>query len=792
MPGGISAATRSLFAIPIGRIGMGALLAGGLAANAESATPTPAALTLAADGKTSYVIAVSGSAIPAEQTAAQQLARYLKEITGAEFRIVTDTQAVDAPHRIVVGRPQAGRDHLADIAWDRLGNDGIVIRTVGDDLFLAGGLPRGTLYAVFTFLEDVVGCRWWTPTESMIPRRATLTISVQDTVYVPQLIVRDMMYRHIYEPEFLVHQKLNGHYMSIPDRWGGRMLMTPDFCHTFYKLLPPDRYFAAHPDWYSLLNGKRTTSISQLCLTNEPMKEEMIRQVLTCLKDSPEARIVSVTQNDSPGGQCQCPTCAALEALEGSPAGPLLHFVNAIADAVAKERPDVFVETLAYQYTRPPPLRVKPRDNVIIRLCAGSGCRYDVPFAAEGNAQYAGAVRAWSAIARNLFAWDYVTNFAERMAPHPNWRTIAPNIRFLAQNRAMALFAEGDHWNTMGDLVRMRAWVMAHLMWNPTLDGDALMQEFAAGYYGPAGPHILAYLSLLCNSFEQSGSGLTSSGAGLAYMSIEQMNQATRGWDSAEEAVANDATLLARVRRDRMTFNYLWLARYPDLKQLAAVRNTRAIAPLDPLAACEEIITLAKATSAEYGDGVPLATFMTGVRTRLDRILSSSASAPPECAQLPRERWLDIQSARFQVQCDGEYVDDPLASDGTAVAMGGGHGDWSILCPISGDWLMMMPSRTWTLYAVVRCEIAQPQRGSSFGMGIFDYGRWKEVSLQRFPVSLAADGKYHTYTFGTFTVNPGMGFWFAPAENPDSVKGIYVDRIFAIADEPTPAAGAKE
>ena len=59
------------------------------------------------------------------------------------------------------------------------------MRSEGRDLILAGGRDRGTVYAVYSFLEDVVGCRWWTESASFIPRMPDLSIPALRVRYVP-------------------------------------------------------------------------------------------------------------------------------------------------------------------------------------------------------------------------------------------------------------------------------------------------------------------------------------------------------------------------------------------------------------------------------------------------------------------------------------------------------------------------------------------------------------------------------------------------------------------------------
>ena len=143
------------------------------------------------------------------------------------------------------------------------------------------------------------------------------------------------------------------------------------FVHTFNAILPPNEYFPKHPEWFSEIGGKRvgSTNAVQWCLTNPELLAFCIQRVKAILRTAPPDSIVSVSQNDC-DCHCQCAKCLAIEKEEGSPSGPLLRFVNAVADAVKDEYPHAAIDTLAYQYTHKPPRLTKPRPNVIIRLCS--------------------------------------------------------------------------------------------------------------------------------------------------------------------------------------------------------------------------------------------------------------------------------------------------------------------------------------------------------------------------------------------------------------------------------------
>src|SRR6185312_2018133 len=111
------------------------------------------------------------------------------------------------------------------------------------------------------------------------------------------------------------------------------------------------------------------------------------------LREAPDAEIISITQNDN-FGWCECPECKALDDAEGSHAGTMLAFVNYIAEQIEPEFPNVAVDTFAYQYTRKPPKTIKPRHNVIVRLCSIE-CNFREPLDHVSNASFAEDIRGW-------------------------------------------------------------------------------------------------------------------------------------------------------------------------------------------------------------------------------------------------------------------------------------------------------------------------------------------------------------------------------------------------------------
>jgi hypothetical protein len=527
--------------------------------------PSRADLLLASKGAARHVIVVDPAATAPEQTAARELAATLRQITGAEFLVQTNTKA---PTRaILVGPGAAARKAFIDLPFDGLDAEELIIKTKGNRLLLAGGRPRGTLYAVSRFLQQQCGVRWWTPWASRFPKQPTLRLGDLESRAKPAFEYRESFWYPAFDADWSWRNGCNGHSSRLtPDR-GGR-IDYKGFVHTFYPLVPPEKHFAEHPEWFSLIKGKRTHDRAQLCLTNPKLRDFMVERVKQWLRESPDAGIISVSQNDWHGA-CECADCKALDDAEGTHAATMLAFVNYIAGKIEPEFPRVAVDTLAYQYTRKPPKTLKPRPNVIVRLCSIE-CNFREPLDHPSNAAFADDIRGWSKRCQRLYIWDYTTDFAHYVQPHPNWFALDANLRFFHANGVRGVFEQGAYQSHGSEMSELRAWVLAQLLWNPKRDGRALIEEFLEGYYGPdAAPHLRRYLDLMHEASK--GHNLTCySPTDAPHLRFKPLAEAEQLWQQAEAAAAKSPEFVERVRLVHLPVRYVWISRWDKLRKECA------------------------------------------------------------------------------------------------------------------------------------------------------------------------------------------------------------------------------
>ncbi|HWQ91102.1 MAG TPA: DUF4838 domain-containing protein, partial [Clostridia bacterium] len=445
------------------------------------------------------------------------------------------------------------------IPWERLGTDGYVIQESGRRLYIAGGKPRGTLNGVYALLEEKLGVRWFTPELEMVPRTNRLVLPALRETFVPVLEYREVFWTEMMrEPDFAARHRLNGHHYKLGEKHGGRFAVYQPFVHSFDALVPQE-LFKDHPDYFPFINGKRVGGYVQRCLANPEVVKLAIAKVRQWIKENPQATIISVSQNDT-ANYCQCEACKQLDEAEGTPCASLLRFVNRIAQDIETDHPQVRIDTLAYQYTRKPPKTLRPRQNVIIRLCSIECCFAHplVSCRSEANRRFREDILSWQPVAPLLYIWDYTPNFANYQQPFPNFLALQPNVQFFTQHGVKGLFEQGNYsTGGLGEMGPLRSYLLAKLLWNPNTDLQQHTREFVTAWFGPAAPQIERYLEMLRIQNPEVHAHIYDSPKA-PYLTDDFVQHADALLKQAEEA-AEDPTVRFRVQVARLPVWYVQL-----------------------------------------------------------------------------------------------------------------------------------------------------------------------------------------------------------------------------------------
>ncbi len=442
-------------------------------------------------------ITISDDATAPERYAAEEFQNWFNQAAGLTLSLVTTQHNANA---------DSGQ--IAISALTTLGDEDIQITVESEHVQIQGGLPRGTLYAVHQFLEELVGIRFLTAEHTHIPDASALKIPCGRYTYSPPFSFRWSYYRENSEnPAFAAKRKVNT--VTDAENLGGKTQQQL-INHSFHALVPYSTYGESHPEYYALVDGKRDTNTHgggpQLCVTNPEVIEIAAASAIQQLTERPEATNISVSQADT-AAYCRCEACETLNAAEGTPMGSQLTFVNAVAERIEKPHPHVKVGTLAYWYTRKPPKTVKPRHNVQIQLCSIECCTLHAidNSDCEQNQAFCQDTNEWGKICDDIWIWNYNTNFRSYDLPFPNLRSIEPNVRYFLHNNAKGVFMQANGNGLTGEFSDLRNYLISHLIWNPYLDAETLLNEFVNLHYEAAAPPILEYIAFLHDNADTKG-----------------------------------------------------------------------------------------------------------------------------------------------------------------------------------------------------------------------------------------------------------------------------------------------
>ncbi len=450
-----------------------------------------------------FTIVIPAIPQPAEKTAAEFLQRVMEASCGVTLP-VSDTKTA---HSIVLG----ARDNDPDIKWD-----GFRTKTDDSHLYLFGNEARGTLYAAYDFAEKHIGYRYFADDCEVIPTEGEADIPANlDTVDNPTFQLRRCSRVEYGNPEFAAHMRSNCRDTTEDGIFGGNLEGIDYSCHTFDKFCPTEEYFDTHPEYFSYIideetgEGKRIiggndyqTVCGQLCLTNPDVVRIVTENVLKYLRAHSDAKTVDVSQNDN-SRYCQCEKCTAAAEEDGQ-SGLIIRFINAVAEEVEKEFPDVLVQTFGYDYGEHPPKHTKARHNVLVRYCTFHCCfRHAVndPNCSHNAESHAEDIVNWGKAAEHLSIWDYITNYSSYIPPFPNLFSLYENARLFADCHTIYLY-ESDDANAgkaggaYGDL---RAYVVGKLMWNPYIsreEYEAIIIDFLKAFYGEGWREIRRYIDI--------------------------------------------------------------------------------------------------------------------------------------------------------------------------------------------------------------------------------------------------------------------------------------------------------
>ena len=553
-------------------------------------------VTLAKQGRTTYTIVYDFSGDVLLDPAVRDLAATLEEITGAEFPVVPKTTG--AGIYIGVAAPDDKKKSFA--SRERR------IKSVGHDLYIYGDYRYGVAGAIYNFLREFCGCRWYTMTgDKRIPKNPDLAFPAINYRHVPSFKSIEHGSKMVFaarNPDIRDWVRRNNSFL-MPDYSFG----APDdgwnyigpVTHTLAAYLPPlprkprtfdcdgtffagphpcfagQNNFKEHPEYFTLNSDGVRVDNRQLCFSNPVVRKLLLKNIDTVIKaehyDPKRDAILDFSQNDKLGGFCHCEKCKKLNEKYGTPGGVYFDFLVEMGKHFAKKYPRLTFRFFAYkeEMTGIPPKGLVFPDNMSV-IIAPLQQDFSKPLSAKHNVRFLNQMREWSKLCKEIWLWNYPTLYTHGIYMYslfPGvWRN-TENLKLAHECRVRYLIAEQGGSVCHGcSFKELNVYLQTLMAENVDINVEAATKEFCDAVYGKAAPDILRYLKetdRLCKL--DPGFFIYHYDPRVMRKVLhapENLIRWQRDFDRMEKLVARDRRALFNVRRARLNLDSVTLLRY--------------------------------------------------------------------------------------------------------------------------------------------------------------------------------------------------------------------------------------
>lgn len=368
-------------------------------------------------------------------------------------------------------------------------------------IFFLGHRGKGTIFAVYTFLEDL-GCRWFFAYEAgvCIPHLDRIAVTAYDRFEVP-----DFAFRRHYTWDGprtrKTWQKERAWFEA--NKMDDKGPKEGSSGHNFTAIWPA-KLFEEHPEFFPLNkvkikiaapeikggkavlaeDGKDDIGLDekkpeptekwarvcakQRCLSNPGLIKYGIAWAFKTMKEHPDYDMVPFIQSDG-SSHCQCENCRKL----GNFADQNIYLANQVGKGFFKKYPHKMLHIISYfESARVPHRKIDGYDTGTDRV-------WVTIFSNFAKAPFDDLIEGWGKVCHHLEITDAWNFFSGEKTRRPGWPRAFSRwlVRypFYKRNNIIAVSAVNkSEWAQQG----LARYLSAKLMWNAGADVEALKQDF--------------------------------------------------------------------------------------------------------------------------------------------------------------------------------------------------------------------------------------------------------------------------------------------------------------------------
>jgi len=462
-------------------------------------------------------IVIPEKASKTERFAAEELKSYLSRITGKTPGIVT-SEVPNQPS-IILGR----HDKNQELNWADLSPDEFIIEVKPERIQIVGGMKpsvfdksgreypqeRGTLYGVYELLEKL-GVRWYRPEPwgENVPTLSNIEIPAGRQKHSPAYPYRSGLNIYCYNADATLQQHEMAALWATRNRMNTNMWTPPEyggyyrhgFYHSYIYYVPSSKYFKTHPEYFALIDGKRSSDVNaQLCLSNPDVFKLIIDGIVKNVEEDPNTGVVSLDPNDL-ALWCQCEDCKAMDdpnskdAYGISMSNRVVKFNNQVAKEIATRLPGVKVGWLAYnRHALRPSQADTIEPNTMVQIAAFAGAYSDFSRTlhdkeSKPNQQFLKIISDYGKLTE-IGVYEYWSDYAWP-GPLPLMNVMLDRLKHYRDYNVKSVYSEmHPGWGPQG----ISHYFYTRLLWDPNRDISAELEDYYRNFYGPAAAPMKAF-----------------------------------------------------------------------------------------------------------------------------------------------------------------------------------------------------------------------------------------------------------------------------------------------------------
>ena len=482
------------------------------------------------NGASEYCVVLSRDASETEEFAAEELVSFVDEVTGVQFPVKRDTEALYGSEAkiISIGKNSLSRKAKITISADEVNTDGFVFKSVGEMIFINGYCDRGTLYGVYEFIERYLGVKFLTYDTTYIPEMKDVMIEEKlNVLEKPAFEIRHLYSQTAGDGLFATRRRLTNGGGNGMAKYGGG-LVENGWSGNFHNTMA---YLQTSPFFEDNKEAWLNDEENMICYTNgltddgeldqsmaisavKTVIEEVKRKILNSL---PTQKYFMIGQEDH-NAPCNCTRCLASVARNGSRTGMMLVWMNAIAkeiEAWAKEtvpNKEYYLSCFAYQWSAMPPVKtdaatgkyvpfnqsVIPHKSIYIFYAPIGICYHHTiedtscTMNDVGRAQ----LNAWKALTDRLAVWDYGVNYRHFLWWFPNLSVIKDNLKTYREYGVQIIRHQAACFDKTGYQQQLNTYLISKLMWDFEQDVYDIVDEFNRYYFEEGAEDMNAFVDL--------------------------------------------------------------------------------------------------------------------------------------------------------------------------------------------------------------------------------------------------------------------------------------------------------